>query len=164
MKSLLPIALLAVSPTFAAAQHATSGATTTPAHVVIVPAASIEWRTAPPSLPPGAKAVVLEGDPAQAGPFTMRLLLPDGYRIPPHVHGGQERVTVVSGTFVVGAGNTFDATAATELPAGTYASMPPGMAHYAWAKGETVVQLNNVGPWTLTYLNPADDPRGRAAR
>lgn len=163
MKSLLPIALLAVSPTVAAAQHATSGATAA-AHVVIVPPASIEWTAAPASLPSGAKAIVLEGDPARAGPFTMRLLLPDGYRIPPHFHGAQERVTVVSGTFVVGAGNAFDTAVATELPAGTYASMPPGMAHFAWAKGETVVQLNNVGPWTITYVNPADDPRGGTAR
>lgn len=33
------------------------------------------------------------------------------------------------------------------------------MAHYVYTDQETVVQLNTVGPWGLTYVNPADDPR-----
>jgi hypothetical protein len=37
--------------------------------------------------------------------------------------------------------------------------MPPKMHHFAWTAEETVFQLNVVGPWTVTYLNPADDPR-----
>jgi hypothetical protein len=24
---------------------------------------------------------------------------------------------------------------------------------------ETVVQLNNIAPWVLTYIDPKDDPR-----
>jgi hypothetical protein len=31
------------------------------------------WGPAPPTLPAGAKAAVLEGDPKQVGPFTMRV-------------------------------------------------------------------------------------------
>lgn len=164
MKLLLPFTVLVLSPALAAAQHTVVSAALPAAHAIIAPPAAIQWQPAPASLPPGASAVVLEGDPAQPGPFTLRLSLPHGYRIPPHYHGGQERVTVLSGTFVVGTGNTFDTAAATELPAGTYASMPAGMAHYAFAKGETVIQLNNVGPWSITYVNPADDPRKRPAR
>jgi hypothetical protein len=33
------------------------------------------------------------------------------------------------------------------------------MAHFAYAEGETVIQLNSIGPWGLEYVNPADDPR-----
>jgi hypothetical protein len=33
------------------------------------------------------------------------------------------------------------------------------MKHFVWAKGETVIQLHGVGPWSLTYVNPDDDPR-----
>ena len=105
---------------------------------------------------------VLEGNPAQPGPTTMRVWLPDGYTIAPHTHNGQERLTVISGTFLVGMGETFDATRLIELPAGAYSSLGPNVAHFARARGETVVQLNIMGPWTLNYLNPADDPRSAA--
>jgi hypothetical protein len=37
--------------------------------------------------------------------------------------------------------------------------MPKGMHHYAWASGETVVQLHGIGPFAITYVNAADDPR-----
>jgi hypothetical protein len=39
--------------------------------------------------------------------------------------------------------------------------MEPGTAHYVYADEETVIQLNSNGPWTLDYVNPADDPRPR---
>ena len=45
------------------------------------------------------------------------------------------------------------------MPAGTFGFWPAGMRHFAWAKGETVLQLHGIGPWTITYVNPADDPR-----
>jgi hypothetical protein len=32
------------------------------------------------------------------------------------------------------------------------------MRHYAWVKGETVVQINLQGPFDIFYVNPADDP------
>lgn len=125
------------------------------------PAASIAWKDGPPSLPAGAKFAVLEGDPGKEGAFTMRVKFPDGYRIPPHTHPKVEHVTVVSGTFNVGMGDTFDPGAAREMPAGTFGYWPAGMKHFAFAKGETVVQLHGVGPWGITYLNPADDPRNQ---
>ena len=37
--------------------------------------------------------------------------------------------------------------------------MPTNAPHFAWASEETVIQLHSVGPWGVTYLNPADDPR-----
>jgi quercetin dioxygenase-like cupin family protein len=120
---------------------------------------AVKWMDGPPSLPTGAKFAVLEGDPTKEGPFTMRLKVPNGYRIPPHTHPKTERVTVISGTFRLGMGETFDASKMEDLPAGTYGFWPAGMKHYAAAKGETVVQLHGVGPWQIHYLNPADDPR-----
>jgi len=120
--------------------------------------AAIEWRAAE-SLPPGAQVAVLEGDPNREGLFTMRIKMPDGYRVPPHSHSMQERVTVLSGTLNLGTGNTFDAKTTKPLPAGTYSSMAPGMTHFGWMTGETVLQLTTMGPWTVTYVDPADDPR-----
>lgn len=131
------------------------------AHAIVVLAGGVDWQPAPGSLPAGARVAVLEGDPAKPGPFTMRVWMPSGYRIPPHMHPSDERVTVISGIFHVGMGPAFDRAGATALPAGTYAALGPGVAHFAWAEGETVIQLNNIGPWSLTYVNAADDPRTR---
>jgi quercetin dioxygenase-like cupin family protein len=87
--------------------------------------------------------------------------VPNGYRIPPHHHPGVEHVTVLEGTFKVGMGDKFDPSALTALPAGTFAALAPGTRHFAEAKGKTVIQLHGVGPWSLVYVNPADDPRNR---
>ncbi|HUF63220.1 MAG TPA: cupin domain-containing protein [Verrucomicrobiales bacterium] len=123
--------------------------------------AEIEWQEGPPSLPPGAKFAVLEGDPAKEGFFTMRIWLPDGYRIPPHTHPKTEHVTVISGAFNLGMGEKFDLSAATQMPQGAFGFWPAGMKHFAFATGETVLQLHGIAPWTIEYLDPADDPRIR---
>lgn len=121
--------------------------------------AEVKWKDGPASLPAGAKFAVLEGDPAKEGPFLMRLWLPDGFRIQPHWHPKVERVTVISGIFNLGMGEKFDQSATREMPAGTFGFWTAEMRHFAWAKGETVLQLHGTGPWMITYVNPADDPR-----
>src|SRR5947209_229230 len=127
----------------------------------LYPPATIVWKDGPPSLPPGAKMAVLEGDPAKPGPFVFRVKVPDGYRVPPHTHPKPERVTVIAGTFHLGMGETFDPAKGRAIPAGSYGTWPPGMKHFAWVTGETVVQFHGDGPWTINYLNPADDPRAK---
>ena len=119
----------------------------------------IEWKAGPPSLPAGALLAVLEGDPAKEGPFTMRLKLPDGYRVPPHTHPKTEHITVLAGTFNFGMGEVFEASGTKPMPAGSFGFWPAGMKHFVWARGETIVQLHGVGPWQIEYVNPADDPR-----
>ena len=119
----------------------------------------VTWGPAPPSLPSGAQAAILEGDPGKAGPFTLRLKLPDAYRIPPHYHPAVEHVTVIQGTFVLGMGDKASSDSEKPLAAGSFAFMPAGMRHFARTQGETIVQLHGVGPWGITYVNPSDDPR-----
>ena len=85
--------------------------------------------------------------------------MPDGYKIPPHFHPADEHVIVLQGTFNMGMGDKLDQSASKPLGAGSFAIMPKGQHHYAWTKGETIVQVYAVGPWGLTYVNPADDPR-----
>jgi hypothetical protein len=121
----------------------------------------VEWKNGPPSLPAGAQIAVLEGDPAKEGPFVFRVKAPDGYRIPPHTHPKTERVTVISGTFNIGMGDTFDAARTSAMPVGTYGYWEPGMKHFVWIKGETIVQFHGMGPWKIEYVNPADDPRNQ---
>ena len=122
-------------------------------------AGDVQWKDGPPSLPAGAKFALLEGNPSQEGLFTMRLWLPDGFKIPPHWHPAVEHITVISGEFHLGMGETFDASKGNTLPAGAFGFMAPQMRHYAWTKGDTVLQLHGVGPWQVNYVNPADDPR-----
>lgn len=125
----------------------------------LFPVNEIEWKDGPPALPPGAKIAVLEGDPNKEGPFVFRVKVPDGYRIPPHTHPKTERVTVIAGTFNIGTGEKFDPKATKPMPAGTYGYWGAGMKHFVWIKGETVVQFHGMGPWTIEYINPKDDPR-----
>src|SRR5687768_14191038 len=99
--------------------------------MALYPAAEIAWKDGPPSLAAGAKLAVLEGDPSKEGFFTMRLRMPDGFRIPPHWHSKIEHVTVISGTFNVGMGDTFDQTATRAMPAGTFGFWPAEMRHFA---------------------------------
>jgi len=126
--------------------------------MVVTPVAAIKWMDAPPFLPKGAKLAVLVGDPGQPAPFTIRLQLPDGYKIAPHTHPTDEHVTVISGTFRAAMGEKWDDKALGDFAAGSYANMAAGMAHYAAAKGATVVQVHGVGPFVVNYVNPADDP------
>ena len=121
----------------------------------------IAWKAGPESLAPGAKVAILEGDPSKDGFFTMRLLLPDGYRVAPHWHPKVERLTIISGTLNLGTGDRFDTTATKALPAGTYSAMPPKMTHFAWTTGEAVLQLSSIGPWQVIYVDPADDLRNK---
>ncbi|HEX8889644.1 MAG TPA: cupin domain-containing protein [Pyrinomonadaceae bacterium] len=128
-------------------------------HILLSPD-QMKWGPAPPSLPAGAQLAVLEGDPSKAGvPFTIRAKFPDGYKIPPHWHPTDEKVTVLQGTFGAGLGEKFDPAAGHEMPTGSFALMPKGVRHYAWAIGETVVQVSGTGPFEVNYVNPADDPR-----
>ena len=128
-----------------------------PAHKVFAPG-DIQWGDAPPVLPAGAKMAVLAGDPGKAGLYTFRLKVPDGYKVAAHWHPMLENLTVISGEFHLGVGDKFDESQAQTMTAGSFGTMPARMHHYAWAKGETEVQLHGMGPFKLVYVNPADDP------
>ena len=130
-----------------------------PAHQYVFTPETIPWGPAPPIIRPGAQFAVLEGDPmATTGDYTIRLKLPDGYRISPHWHPLRENVTVISGTFKVGMGDVFETSKMTALPAGSFAFLDPDMHHYAMACGEVVVQVHGQSPVQFNYVNPDDDP------
>ena len=106
-----------------------------------------------------AMAAVLEGDPGCEAPFTMRIRMPNGHQAPPHSHSRQERVT-----------------ADLRQPQPRHRGCVQRQRHQAAAgrhlqldaarddalrlmSGDTVLQLTTMGPWTITYVNPNDDPR-----
>jgi hypothetical protein len=119
----------------------------------------VKYGPGPAFIPPGAQLAVLEGDPmASSGDFTIRLKMPDGYKIAPHTHPARENVTVLSGTLKVGMGDQFDASKMMTFGAGSFAYLDPSMHHYAGASGETVIQIHGQSPLKINYINPADDP------
>ena len=132
-----------------------------PAHVLTT-AAELKWGDPPPVFERGASFTVVSGDPGQAGLFVVRLKMPAGYKIAPHWHPTDEHVTVLSGTFALGMGEKLDKATMKDHPPGGYALLPAEMRHYALAKTEATVQVHGMGPFTLTYVNPADDPSKRA--
>jgi quercetin dioxygenase-like cupin family protein len=117
------------------------------------------WGPAPAVFPAGAQMAVISGDPSKAAPFTVELKMPDGYRIPPHFHPTDEVATVKQGTFQVGMGDTLDLAKTKTLKAGDKGTIPAGEHHYAAASGTTIVSVSAMGPFAMTYVNPADDPQ-----
>src|SRR5690349_18233498 len=124
-------AVIAASASALSAQDPTKKAPPPPPPKVHAPAAhapvtpdTLQWGPAPPSLPPGAQAAVLDGDPGKAGLFVIRLKLPDGYRVPPHWHPTDEHVSVLSGTLRAALGDKLDDASLQALPAGSYVKMP----------------------------------------
>ena len=116
-------------------------------HKMVSPS-DLKWSDVP-SLPPGAKIAVIEGPMSEPVPFTVRLKFPANYQISAHWHPAVERVTVLTGR-----------QQSMALSPGSIMIMQPKTNHFAWTAGEEViVQLNGTGPWGVTYVNPADDPR-----
>lgn len=119
----------------------------------------LTWGPAPAVFPAGAQMAVLQGDPSSTSLFTVRLRFPNGYRIPPHTHPTDENVTVISGTFLVGMGEAFVSKGMMTLRSGGFVIAPANHAHYAATRGPTVVQVHAMGPFAMTYVNPADTPK-----
>ncbi len=118
-----------------------------------------KWGPAPAIFPPGAQMAVLQGDPSGSALFTVRLRFPDKYLIPPHTHPTDEIVTVIRGTFRVGMGPTIDRSTMQAFGEGGFVVAPANQAHYAIARGTTIVQVHAMGPFAMTYVNPADTPK-----
>jgi hypothetical protein len=133
----------------------------TPAQNMFTPA-KIQYGPAPAFLPSGAQLAVLEGDPtASTGDFTVRLKMPNGYRIPPHWHPNRENATVILGNFKVGMGDAFDESKMMTYGAGSFGYMDPSMHHYVMASGEVIVQVHGMSPLQINYVNSKDDPSNR---
>jgi quercetin dioxygenase-like cupin family protein len=124
-------------------------------------AKDMEWKDLPSIK--GAKIALLEGPMNEEKPFTARIKMPAGGKIPPHTHPGIEHVTVISGSFAMGLGEKWDDKALHTMGAGDVMIMQPNTPHFATAKGESVVQIHGMGPWKVVYVNPADDPAKQAA-
>jgi len=154
----LPILFtLALLPCIAIAAEPQASTAPAPTHVM-VKGATLQWGEAPPSLPSGAQAAVLSGDPGKPGLFVIRLKGPAGYRVPRHWHPTDEHVTVIEGDVVLAMDQGAQAHSDTFAP-GDYVLLPAQMQHEASTKGGMVVQIQAMGPFEVNYVDPKDDPR-----
>jgi len=125
----------------------------------ILDPAALVWGDPPPRLPRGCKATVLFGDPTKKGWFTVRLHAPAGYKIPPHTHPTAEHVTVISGSVHLGHGEKVAESTGRLVKTGGYAVLAAKSVHSAWFTEDSIIQIQSEGPFEMTYVDPADDPR-----
>jgi len=120
--------------------------------------ADFQWVDS--QLLPGGKNANLVGNPAQPGFSMWRSSYPANFKAPPHTHSVTEYITVISGTLYNGTGETMDMTKGTAYPAGSFFVNPANHPHYFWTTDQGVVlQFSIIGPLSMTFVNPADDPR-----
>ena len=107
----------------------------------------------------GIQTVVLKGDPAKAGLYTLLLRAGPNMKIQAHSHSDDRVATVISGTWYFGYGRQFNETALKALPPGSFYTEPPGVHHFAMTRKEGVVlQITGMGPSGTTYADPSNDP------
>ena len=129
---------------------------------IILRPGEMRWEDCSAAIPPGAKCATVEGDRTAANvPFAYRLKMPDRYHVPPHFHPADEHLTVIAGTVNIGFGDKFDVKITKPMPVGSFIVIPRRTRHFVWTRGETIVQVQAIGPWGVSYVNPADDPRKR---
>jgi uncharacterized protein (TIGR02246 family) len=125
--------------------------------IQIVSNSALAWSDfAPPGFDPGMKLAVLSGDPGKNGEYVLRLMFPAGYRFPVHWHPGVENLTVVSGNFLLGMGNSADWSTAKTYSPGDFLYIPPRHPHFGGsaAGGASVIQLHGQGPFQVVLGAP----------
>jgi quercetin dioxygenase-like cupin family protein len=122
------------------------------------------WSPVGPNLRPGAEIAVLQGDLSKPELFTFRLRMPKGYVVAPHFHGTDLHVTVISGQFSAGMGDTVDLARAPILRAGDFVTVAANQHHFDAARSAAEIQIYGEGPFSLTYINPDDDPQRKRPR
>src|SRR5947208_14107296 len=124
----------------------------------------MHWGPARAVFPPGARMAVVSGDRSKAAVFTVQLAMPSGYKIAPHFHPTDETVEVKKGTLLVGMGDKFDLSKAKAMKAGEKTPMAAKANTITAAQGATFIMMTAMGPFALTYVNPADDPQKQVTK
>jgi hypothetical protein len=150
---MMAVSVGAASTARAQDQQAAAPTTVDAQQVLRLTPDELTWQAGPPMLPPGARMAVVEGSFNKPGPFTVRLKFPANYRIPAHWHPIRVTVTVISGTFNMGLGDTLDTTKGKALVAGSIFEMPARIHHFGWTDEETIIQEHGTGPLSVHYLH-----------
>lgn len=141
---------LAVAAVFALSFGVAAAQTTDQSASPTIVMANAEKWTPGTGMMKGTQVAVLAGDPSKAGPYVMRVKIPANTTLGAHYHGTTENVTVISGALYVGLGDKVDPSKVQELSAGAFASVPANLHHFALTKAPTVIQIEGMGPESMT--------------
>lgn len=119
----------------------------------------VDWKPFA-AFPPSVRLAVVVGDPAEPGPYTIRVKAPHGVKLMPHRHPEGRVYTVIPGVFYIGLGDEFDASKLEAYPPGAVVILPGNTPHFHWAKSsEYITQITGIGPLGLEYIDAKNDPR-----
>jgi len=105
---------------------------------------------------PNVFYAAIYGDASKPGPYAFRVRAEAGHSLAPHTHPDERTVTVLSGTYWTGVGETFDAGKLVAFPAGSFYVIPAGVPHFsAVLQGEVEFQEAGVGPSSHDLVKPA---------
>ncbi len=83
----------------------------------------MEWKSFA-AFPASVRLAVVVGQPADEGPYVIRVRVPRDVKLPPHTHPEDRVYTVISGIFYIGLGDRFDADKLQAYPPGTVIILP----------------------------------------
>jgi len=151
----LVAAMVFVSGLFAGAAIAAD--TSVAAGTMITPD-QLAWKPSPRIV--GLENADMIGDSSKGGAYVYRVKFPAKYKMEAHSHPEDRNYTIISGTWNVGWGEKFDATALKALPAGSFYTEPANVSHFLLAGDEpVVVQISGTGPSGVKYVDPANAPK-----
>lgn len=143
------VCALTLGALVAAAGAQEAGRTITPAE--------LQWK--PSTRVQGLEQADLIGDSTKPGPYVQRVRYPANFVNRPHTHPEERTYTIISGTWYVGFGDTYDEGKLTALPAGSFYTEPANVAHFVVSKDEpVVVQITGVGPTASRFIEPGQKP------
>jgi hypothetical protein len=124
-----------------------------PEGVIEFTPSDVKWSPRP-GAQSGLEQAELLGSQEKAGPYTVRLRFPAGYKGALHTHPDSKQYTIISGTWCIGYGGTADSAKLKCLPAGSFYTEPANTPHYVEARDAVVVQVSGSGPSGTTAVNP----------
>ena len=114
--------------------------------------AQVRWFT-PTYYKDGRQRAQLFGDSSKGGTWIDRVKIPAGKRVLAHTHPQDELVTVIEGTWYLGAGEKFDAAKLKGYPAGSFIVIPAGVPHFVTTKESgVIVQLSGSEVFRTDFL------------
>jgi quercetin dioxygenase-like cupin family protein len=112
----------------------------------------VRWFT-PPYYTDGRQRAQLFGDSGLGGVWVDRVKIPGGTRVLAHTHPRDELVTVIDGTWYLGAGARFEPAKLKPYPAGSFIVIHAGIPHFVATKeSPVIVQLNGTGKFGTDYV------------
>jgi quercetin dioxygenase-like cupin family protein len=95
----------------------------------------------------GSQQALLFGDPNKPGLYVLLNKWLPGHMSKPHFHKNDRFITVISGTWWIGTGDTWNPALTTPMPAGSFVHHYANQVHWDGAKDEeTVIEIVGMGP------------------